>query len=121
VPGSVFDLRHLDGRATIAFAGHALDRGASASWDGRSCSSVACHGAKLVDPPPVVPAWTDTTGAARACDACHRLPPTQHTASTSCDRAECHGSEVVRVGSSLSISETGKLVHVNGVIDLGPP
>lgn len=121
VPSSVFDPRHLDGRATIAFAGHAVDRGAGATWDGRTCSSVACHGAKLVDPPPVVPAWTDTTGAARACDACHRLPPTQHTASTSCDRAECHGSEVLRVGSSLSISESGKLVHVNGVIDVRPP
>jgi hypothetical protein len=49
------------------------------------------------------------------------LPPTQHTASTSCDRAECHGSEVVRFGASLSISESGKLLHINGVIDLRPP
>jgi predicted CxxxxCH...CXXCH cytochrome family protein len=121
VPRSVFEPQHFDGKVTITWAGRAVDRGAPAVWDGHACTSVACHGAELVDPPPVVPVWTDTTGAARACDACHRLPPTQHTASTSCERAECHGSEVVRVGSSFSISESGKLLHVNGVIDVRPP
>ena len=121
VPRSVIAPRHLDGMVTIAMAGRAIDRGAAPNWDGHTCTSVACHGARLVDPPAVVPTWTDGTGAARGCDACHRLPPTQHTASTSCDRAECHGSEIVRTGASLSISESGKLIHVNGVIDVRPP
>ena len=121
VPRSVLEPRHLDGKVTIALSGRSIDRGAQASWDGHACASVACHGARLVDPPPVVPVWTDSTGAARTCDACHRFPPTQHTASTSCDRAECHGSEVVRVGADFSISDSGKLLHVNGVIDLRPP
>jgi predicted CxxxxCH...CXXCH cytochrome family protein len=121
VPRAVIEPQHLDGKVTIAFAGHALDRGAIPAWNGNSCTSVACHGAEMVDPPPVLPVWTDPTGAARACDACHRLPPSQHTTSTSCDRAECHGSEIVREGSTLSISESGKLLHINGVIDVRPP
>jgi predicted CxxxxCH...CXXCH cytochrome family protein len=121
VPRSVIEPPHLDGKVTIAFAGRALDRGAIPAWDGKSCTSVACHGDGLRDPPPVLPVWTDTTGAARACDACHRVPPSQHTTSTSCDRGECHGSEVVREGSNLSISESGKLLHINGVVDVGPP
>jgi predicted CxxxxCH...CXXCH cytochrome family protein len=121
VPRSVGEPQHLDGKVTIAFAGRALDRGAIPSWNGSSCTSVACHGAELVDPPPIVPAWTDPTGAARACDACHRLPPSQHTTSTSCDRGECHGSEIVREGSTYSISESGKMIHINGFIDVRPP
>jgi len=121
VPSAVKAAGHLDGVAQVAFSGRAADRGARPTWDGTSCQSVACHGAGLVDPPPVVPVWDDTSGAARACEACHRLPPTGHTASGSCDRAECHGSEVVRSGSVLNISETGKLVHINGTIDVRPP
>ena len=121
VPGGVHEHGHLDGVAQIVFSGRAVDRGARATWDGRSCQDVACHGAELIDPPPVVPVWADGSGAARACDACHRLPPTGHTASGSCDRAECHGSEIVRSGSILTISESGKRIHVNGMIEIRPP
>jgi hypothetical protein len=71
----------------------------------------------LRDPPAVVPAWADTTGAALACSACHGVPPSQHTASTSCDRSTCHGAEVDRTFTRLSISNAGKALHVNGAID----
>jgi predicted CxxxxCH...CXXCH cytochrome family protein len=117
VPRAVRDQGHLDGVVEVVFAGRAVERGARAAWDGRSCRDVACHGAELVDPPPVLPVWADASGAARACGACHRLPPTGHTASGGCDRAECHGSEIIRSGLTLSISESGKLLHVNGVVN----
>jgi hypothetical protein len=69
----------------------------------------------------VTPEWKDGSGAARECGACHGIPPTQHTASTSCDRSTCHGDEVDRSFGGLAISPAGKALHVNGVIDkIGP-
>jgi len=120
VPPAVMAPGHLDGAVQIAFGGRALDRGASPTWSASGCSEVACHGAKLVDPPPVVPEWKDATGAATKCGACHGIPPTQHTPSTSCDRATCHGSEVARDAAGVpSILSSGKTLHINGVIDHG--
>jgi predicted CxxxxCH...CXXCH cytochrome family protein len=121
VPRDVRDQGHLDGVVAVVFSGRALERSARATWDGRSCHDVACHGAELVDSPPVVPGWSDLSGAARTCDACHRLPPTGHTASGGCDRVECHGSEIIRSGVSLAVSESGKHLHLNGRIDIRPP
>jgi predicted CxxxxCH...CXXCH cytochrome family protein len=121
VPRAVREHGHLDGVAQVAFSGRAVERGARAAWDGRSCRDVACHGAELVDPPPLVPVWGDVSGAARACEACHQLPPTGHTASGACDRAECHGSEILRSGLVLTISDSGKRIHVNGTIEIRPP
>jgi predicted CxxxxCH...CXXCH cytochrome family protein len=118
VPSSVLSAGHLDGVVEIAFSGRALDRGAEPQWNGSTCVSVACHGANLVDKPSVIPAWSDASGAASACGACHGVPPTQHTPSTSCDRATCHGSEIDRSASDvLSITPPGRGLHINGVID----
>jgi predicted CxxxxCH...CXXCH cytochrome family protein len=118
VPPAVLSPGHLDGIVEVALSGRALDRGSQATWDGRSCSMVACHGNALVDPPSVVPAWADKSGAASQCGACHGIPPSQHTASTSCDRSGCHGSEVTRsISGTLTISEAGRALHVNGAID----
>lgn len=67
--------------------------------------STSCH--FDVNPGPI---WTDTTGAARACDACHGFPPaftrkgTPHTPSSAC--SSCHSFSV----------ET----HVDGVVDVTP-
>jgi hypothetical protein len=76
VPGSVLEPQHLDGRATVTFAGHALDRGADATWNGNTCTSVACHGAELVDAPSVVPVWTDTS--ARRTPATRAMASRRH-------------------------------------------
>jgi predicted CxxxxCH...CXXCH cytochrome family protein len=108
---------HMDGVATISFGPLATARGAQPTWNGASCSAVACHGAGLVEPPLVVPTWGDTSGAASACGACHGVPPKQHTPSTSCNRVECHGDEVGREGNALWITQAGSKKHVNGVID----
>jgi predicted CxxxxCH...CXXCH cytochrome family protein len=118
VPSAVLDPGHLDGHAQVAFAGRAVDRGARPAWDGATCVSVACHGAGLVDPPAIVPAWTDSSHAASACGACHGIPPSQHTPSTSCDRSICHGSEIDRhADGSLSIATSGRALHIDGTIE----
>jgi predicted CxxxxCH...CXXCH cytochrome family protein len=117
VPQNLHDAGHLDGVVQVKFGGRAEDRGAAPTWDGASCREVACHGARLRDAPLVVPAWNDASGAASACGACHGIPPSQHTASTSCDRSTCHGTEVTRGFGTLAISAAGKTLHVNGVID----
>jgi len=60
VPPTILAPGHLDGVVEVALSEHALDRGASPIWNGQTCTGVACHGALLVDPPSVVPSWTDT-------------------------------------------------------------
>jgi predicted CxxxxCH...CXXCH cytochrome family protein len=119
VPSTVVDAVHLGGPARVTFSGLAGARGATPSWNGATCSEVACHGANLVDPPAVTPAWADRSGAAAQCGACHGIPPSQHTASTSCDRSTCHGSEVARTAQGTPlITAQGRTLHVNGVIDV---
>jgi len=118
VPNALLDPMHLDGVVNVIFAGRAVARGASPTWNGHACASAACHGASLIDPPAVVPAWADASGAASQCGACHGIPPTQHTPSTSCDRADCHGSEVtLDPDGRPRITPNGKSLHINGTID----
>jgi predicted CxxxxCH...CXXCH cytochrome family protein len=121
---NLHDPGHLDGIVEIAFSGRAIARGSAPSYEpgaiGRgtgTCANVACHGAALADIPAVTPRWDDQSGAARACGSCHPVPPSQHTASTSCDRAECHGSEVARMGNGFQITDTGRVHHIDGLIE----
>ncbi len=117
VPATVLAPGHLDQPLSIAFSGLAVARGAQATWNGTSCTNVACHGAILADPA-AIPVWNDPTLAASACGACHGIPPSQHTTSISCERSTCHGTEVARDGSGvLSITPLGLSLHINGVID----
>lgn len=119
VPAMDMSPGHLDGIVQIAFAGRAVDRGARPTWNGQSCNSVACHGALLNEAPAVVPGWTNTSGNAKACGACHGVPPTQHTPSTSCGRSNCHGAEVARAAGTgvPQITASGRSTHINGIID----
>ena len=117
VPATLFAPGHLDGLVEVAFTGLAVARGAEPVWNGTSCAQVACHGAVLADVPAVVPVWSDESGAALACTACHGFPPADHTTSTSCDRADCHGAEVTLTATgSASISPAGRALHIDGVI-----
>jgi predicted CxxxxCH...CXXCH cytochrome family protein len=117
VPTTVLDPVHLDGTVHVTFAALALARGSSPSWDGMRCASVACHGANLADPA-AIPTWNDPTNAQAACGACHGIPPTNHTPSTDCNRADCHGSEVsLGADGSASITTAGKALHIDGIIE----
>ncbi len=121
VPNAIHDPGHLDAPVRVAFSGRAIDRGASPVFSGGTCSDVACHGAKLAD---VVlpPLWKDTSGDARACGACHGIPPTQHTPSIQCGRSDCHGSEIGRDARGIPfLTVAGKALHVDGVVELRTP
>ncbi len=116
VPASILAAGHLDQPIAVTFGGHALDRGANPAWNGTSCTNVACHGAKLADPP-ATPVWTDASGNASRCGACHGVPPTQHTPALDCSRSICHGTEV-SPQPTITITPSGLALHINGVIDL---
>jgi predicted CxxxxCH...CXXCH cytochrome family protein len=120
VPTEILSPGHFQqGYVRFAFSGRATARGASPSWNGTSCSGVACHGANLPDKPAVVPVWTDTSGAASKCGACHDIPPmTDHTPSIECSRSDCHGSEVYNDAEGVpTITKTGLALHIDGVIE----
>jgi predicted CxxxxCH...CXXCH cytochrome family protein len=118
VPATVLSPGHLDGVAHVAFSGRATERGASPAWNGTSCTNTACHGANLAAPPAVVPVWTDGSGAAAACGACHGIPPPNHTTAQNCNRSDCHGGEVTFSATNQPlISTPGLSLHINGVID----
>jgi predicted CxxxxCH...CXXCH cytochrome family protein len=120
VPATILDPVHLDGTVHVTFSGLATARGASPVWNGTSCTNVACHGANLADPA-AVPLWSDTSGAQAKCGACHGIPPSEHTQSASCNRSDCHGSEVtLGANGAPLISAVGKLLHVDGIIEPGP-
>jgi predicted CxxxxCH...CXXCH cytochrome family protein len=118
VPSSIFSPGHLNGVTEVQFSGLATARGSTPRWNGSTCNGVACHGANLSDVPAVVPNWTDTSGAAARCGACHGIPPSQHTPSTDCGRSDCHGSEI---GETLAgtpiIAPAGLPLHIDGIID----
>lgn len=116
-PTTILDPVHLDGTVHVNFAELATARGAQPVWNGSLCTNVACHGANLADPA-AVPAWNDPTGAEAVCGACHGIPPSQHTTSTSCDRSDCHGSEVtLQANGTPLISAGGAALHVDGIIE----
>jgi predicted CxxxxCH...CXXCH cytochrome family protein len=117
VPTTVIDPVHLDGTTHVTFSQLAAARGSSPSWDGARCADVACHGAHLADPG-AVPRWGDTSGAEGACNACHGIPPSGHTPSIDCSRADCHGAEVTTGADGLpSISLAGRALHIDGVVE----
>jgi predicted CxxxxCH...CXXCH cytochrome family protein len=117
VPSKILDPAHLDGTVHVMFSGLAVARGSSPTYDGARCAGVACHGANLADPA-AVPSWNDTSGAQSACGACHGIPPGAHTASTDCNRADCHGSEVaLGANGGPSITMAGTPLHIDGRIE----
>lgn len=116
--GNLYDAGHLDGVVQVSLGGHAADRGTMPTWDGSTCSNVACHGAGLAQPPITVPTWTDTTGTAKACGACHGIPPINHTPATDCGRSDCHAGQWIKEGNFRSITELGKMLHIDGMIEV---
>jgi predicted CxxxxCH...CXXCH cytochrome family protein len=118
VPASLYSPGHLDGVVSVQFAGLAVARGSIPTWNGSSCNGVACHGANLPDDPTVAPVWTDTSGIAAKCGACHGLPPSDHSPATDCGRSDCHGGEVVTSAQGIpSITTAGLALHIDGIIE----
>lgn len=98
----------------MVLSGLAAERGTAAAYVGGTCSQVYCHGAGLEATVPATPVWTDQTGSARACGACHTTPPgPPHPASPACDF--CHRD----AAPGPSIATAWASLHINGVVDRG--
>jgi predicted CxxxxCH...CXXCH cytochrome family protein len=102
------------GAARVALGGLATMRGVPASFTGGTCTQVYCHGAGLEGTAAAAPQWTDSSGGAKACGACHSLPPAApHIANPSC--WTCHPSVVDPSASGPVIGVPTK--HVNGEVN----
>jgi predicted CxxxxCH...CXXCH cytochrome family protein len=113
VPSEVHDAGHLDGTVDVALGALARARGATPSYDGETCSGVACHGAGLAGGTHPSPRWRADTIAGE-CGACHGTPPpAPHTENTDCGASLCHGGGVA---PGPRITELGRVTHVDGRI-----
>jgi predicted CxxxxCH...CXXCH cytochrome family protein len=77
------------------------------------CSNVYCHGGSFDEDQKgtlTEPTWTTVDGTQAACGTCHKIPP--HQPYGSCEL--CHGSVV---SADTTITESGKSLHINGVVD----
>ena len=96
--------------ATILFSGLAVQRGTAAAYSNGACSQVYCHGAGLEGTVAATPVWTDESGAASACGACHTLPPAApHPASPACGL--CHSDAVVTATGPLDSARKSEPAH----------
>ncbi len=106
IPLTTEETGHIDGDGVVEvqFDKLATANGATPTWNGSTCSSTYCHGATLSGGSLKNPSWTDYSGAAKKCGACH-------TAGAS-DCSSCHPTSV---GPNHKILYRG--THINGVID----
>jgi predicted CxxxxCH...CXXCH cytochrome family protein len=105
---------HINQKVAVEFGGLAKTDGSDPQWDGTSCSTVYCHGASLSGGSETVPAWTDETGVASACGACHGTPPdAPHPQMDDCSL--CHAATVGEDGALIP----GGTKHINGSIEAG--
>ncbi len=111
VPSTYADEGHLDGAegAEVAFGALADARLHVGQWDvsDKSCASTYCHAA-TPDAALPAPEWDATDGAAKACGACHAMPP---------------ATTPVHDDTSLACTLCHKAFpdkHVNGLIDFIP-
>lgn len=113
VPVDPDDPAHIDGDnvAEVTFGMLATAGGAQPDWDGTTCRNVYCHGGTLEGGLHTEPEWTDTSGNASRCGACHRL--TDPDGSSDADCSSCHPSSV---DASRGILPYGE--HINGMIDM---
>jgi len=124
VPDDVRSPGHLDlGSVTpadVVLGARASARAQHPSYENRTCREIACHGAGLPENNERALHW-DAPGNG-ACAGCHGIPPTrEHPSDSTCAALVCHGGEV-SVGTPLpAISESGRTLHINGVIDTVHP
>jgi len=116
VPAKVTDPGHLDESpgAEVVLGGRAALGGLAPAFDPVSgqCTNVYCHGAALSGGSLTQPTWNDASGAARACGACHGVPPPPpHTQSQDC--GSCH----TETADGMAIKDPSR--HVDGQVEVG--
>jgi predicted CxxxxCH...CXXCH cytochrome family protein len=105
VPASVTTPGHLDQGVPTAVD---LPDGGTYDPGTRSCV-VGCHWSKTPGP-----AWTDTSGAALACDACHGFPPVLKRDGTP------HTASAPTLSACLACHPFSPATHVDGLVELVP-
>ncbi len=104
VPDTVVAPGHLDQPTLVRFP-------FGGSFDASSAScNVWCHFNKAPGP-----AWTDDTGDAIRCEACHAFPPVLTRA------GDPHPSVPGELSACLRCHPFGPVTHVNGVVDFLTP
>ena len=118
VPVSLQSIGHIDTPlpAEVIFGNLA---GATAAWNGTTCSNVYCHGATLKDGNGAAggtatrPNWTVVNGAQSQCGSCHGTPPPPPHPSDS-DCGKCHPT--MTPGGGLVITDPAR--HIDGNLDV---
>lgn len=110
IPLTTEEAGHIDGDnvVEVIFDKLATANGASPVWNGSTCSGVYCHGSTLYGGSLTEPSWSDNSGAAKKCGACHKVGPS--------DCSKCHPSSV---GPNHKILFRG--THINGAVDSVTP
>jgi predicted CxxxxCH...CXXCH cytochrome family protein len=115
------------GAGHVTFSGLAVSGGFPAKYEAatKTCT-VYCHSAIPVDPASPLfavadqtPKWTDGSKGS-ACGACHGVPPPAHFTFGTCGIGTCHGGILnppASAGALPTLTDAGKVVHVNGAID----
>jgi predicted CxxxxCH...CXXCH cytochrome family protein len=105
VPASVQEPGHYDKpQTTVRFT-----LGGSYDQTNQTCT-VDCHFNKVPGP-----TWTDASGAARQCNACHGFPPVKTRAGTP------HPSVIGDLAVCRTCHVFDPATHVNGVVDFVTP
>ncbi len=121
MPETVTSEGHLDRGAKtppdVVFGPRASARGQTPSYAQGTCREIACHGAGLMDGIERALRWDER--ATQSCSGCHKNPPLgTHPQDEGCASTLCHGDEI-RVGKPLSITDSGRALHIDGHIDVG--
>jgi len=121
VPMELDDPGHMDGVVQIVLTGLAAARGVEPVYDDAANTCVvACHGEGLEGAAVPLPVWTAPEEVAGRCNACHGLPPAApHPDFEGCASTLCHGGEVSHPPGGPEITEAGRTIHVDGMIDFG--
>jgi predicted CxxxxCH...CXXCH cytochrome family protein len=110
VPASITEKGHLDqSTTTVRFP-------AGGTYDAKTQScTVFCHFDNAAKPIGQAPVWTDASGAARKCDACHAFPPVTTRAGGP------HPTVAGDVAECRRCHQYAPATHVNGVVDFVTP
>lgn len=120
VPATMQSIGHID-TPTPAELTFGTIAGATASWNGSTCSNVYCHGATLKNTngsaaggTATKPVWTVVDGSQSQCGSCHgEPPPPPHINDPDCGK--CHGPTMTEGQPGVI---TNPLTHIDGALNV---
>ena len=108
VPANALSPGHMDGEAKLTWGELASEEG-TPEFNGKTCSSLYCHGEDLGGGGNVLPDWTKVDQDEVFCGSCHTLPPGDgHPDNDNCNM--CHGGVINEDNATFKAPEK----HING-------